>query len=267
MAENAKISGVVVAENAKIGGVASPANAKIGGVAAAENAKDGAVGAVGTVAVAKKPKTGGAFGVPSASGTSVASRTFGSSGATSAQSIARIALTIAIMAVSAWVSIPLGPVPFTLQCFAVAFALCVLPAKECLLAVGGYLVLGAFGVPVFSSMRGGISVLAGVTGGFLWGYFIGALAGLAVLSLFARLGKSRSFLACICACFAYLLCTYVCGTVQFMGVAGASVQVALAACVLPFVVVDCVKLVAACITARAVDHAIGINRLQERKER
>lgn len=238
-------------------------NAKIGGVAVAENAKDGAV------AVAKKPKTAGAssaFGAPSTSGTASSSGVAGASSAASAQSIVRIALTIAIMAVSAWVSIPIGPVPFTLQCFAVAFALCVLPAKECLFAVGGYLVLGAFGVPVFSSMRGGISVLAGVTGGFLWGYFIGALAGLAVLSLFAKLGKNRSFLACICACFAYLLCTYVCGTVQFMGVAGASVQVALAACVLPFVVVDCVKLVAACITARAVDRAIGINRLQGRKE-
>ena len=179
-----------------------------------------------------------------------------------AQSIVRIALTIAIMAVSAWISIPIGPVPFTLQCFAVAFAICVLPAKECLASVGGYLVLGAFGVPVFSSMRGGISILAGVTGGFLWGYFIGALAGLAVLAAFKKMGKDRTFVACLCACVAYLLCTYFCGTVQFMGVAGASVQAALAACVIPFVSVDIAKLVAASLVARAVDHAVGINRIQ-----
>ena len=179
-----------------------------------------------------------------------------------AQSIVRIALTIAIMAVSAWISIPIGPVPFTLQCFAVAFAICVLPAKECLASVGGYLVLGAFGVPVFSSMRGGISILAGVTGGFLWGYFIGALAGLAILAAFKKTGKDRTFVACLCACVAYLLCTYFCGTVQFMGVAGASVQAALAACVIPFVAVDVAKLVAASLVARAVDRAVGINRIQ-----
>lgn len=179
-----------------------------------------------------------------------------------AQSIVRIALTIAIMAVSAWISIPIGPVPFTLQCFAVAFAICVLPAKECLASVGGYLVLGAFGVPVFSSMRGGISILAGVTGGFLWGYFIGALAGLVILAAFKKIGKDRTFVACLCACVAYLLCTYFCGTVQFMGVAGASVQAALAACVIPFVPVDIAKLVAASLVARAVDHAVGINRIQ-----
>ena len=178
------------------------------------------------------------------------------------QSIVRIALTIAIMAVSAWISIPIGPVPFTLQCFAVAFAICVLPAKECLASVGGYLVLGAFGVPVFSSMRGGISILAGVTGGFLWGYFIGALAGLAILAAFKKMGKDRTFVACLCACVAYLLCTYFCGTVQFMGVAGASVQAALAACVIPFVPVDIAKLVAASLVARAVDRAVGINRIQ-----
>ena len=179
-----------------------------------------------------------------------------------AQSIVRIALTIAIMAVSAWISIPIGPVPFTLQCFAVAFAICVLPAKECLASVGGYLVLDAFGVPVFSSMRGGISILAGVTGGFLWGYFIGALAGLAILAAFKKMGKDRTFVACLCACVAYLLCTYFCGTVQFMGVAGASVQAALAACVIPFVAVDVAKLVAASLVARAVDRAVGINRIQ-----
>ena len=179
-----------------------------------------------------------------------------------AQSIVRIALTIAIMAVSAWISIPIGPVPFTLQCFAMAFAICVLPAKECLASVGGYLVLGAFGVPVFSSMRGGISILAGVTGGFLWGYFIGALAGLAILAAFKKMGKDRTFVACLCACVAYLLCTYFCGTVQFMGVAGASVQAALAACVIPFVPVDIAKLVAASLVARAVDRAVGINRIQ-----
>lgn len=180
----------------------------------------------------------------------------------SAQSIVRVALSIAIMAVSAWITVPLGPVPFTLQCFAVAFAICVLPSKECLVAVGGYLVLGAFGVPVFSSMRGGISVLAGVTGGFLWGYFIGAIAGILVLALFKKFGKDRTFIACLCACVAYLLCTYFCGTVQFMGIAGASVQAALAACVIPFVPVDAAKLVAATVVARAVDHAVGINRIQ-----
>ena len=94
------------------------------------------------------------------------------------RSIAFVALTVAITAVSAWVTVPLGPVPFTLQIFAVAFMVLVLQPKEAVAAITAYLVLGAVGVPVFSGMRGGIGVLAGATGGFLWGYLLGV--GLAV---------------------------------------------------------------------------------------
>lgn len=180
------------------------------------------------------------------------------------QSIARIALTIALMAVSAWVSIPIGPVPFTLQCFAVAFALCVLPAKECICSVTGYVVLGAFGVPVFSGMRGGISVLAGVTGGFLWGYLVGILAGLAFLAVFDKQEKPRTLPVCLGACVLYLVCTYACGTLQFALVAGSSVQAALAVCVVPFIIPDVIKLVAAASAARAVRAALGMKRAGSR---
>ena len=82
-------------------------------------------------------------------------------GSSRTRSIAFVGLTIAVMAVSAWVTIPLGPVPFTLQMFAMAFAVVVLTPREAIAAIAGYLALGAVGVPVFSGMRGGIGVLAG----------------------------------------------------------------------------------------------------------
>ena len=107
------------------------------------------------------------------------------------RSVAFVGLTIAIMAVSAWVTVPLGPIPFTLQMFAVTFAVVVLQPKEAIAAITGYLLLGAVGVPVFSGMRGGIGVLAGPTGGFLWGYLLGVAA--AVLFLYVartRLGEA-----------------------------------------------------------------------------
>ena len=78
---------------------------------------------------------------------------------TRARSIAYVALTIAIMAVSAWITVPLGPIPFTLQMFAFTFAIVVLRPSEAMAATLGYLALGAIGVPVFSGMRGGIGVL------------------------------------------------------------------------------------------------------------
>lgn len=107
------------------------------------------------------------------------------------RSVAFVGLTIAIMAVSAWVTVPLGPVPFTLQMFAITFAIVVLRPKEAIAAIAGYLLLGAVGVPVFSGMRGGLGVLAGPTGGFLWGYLLGVSAAVLFLHL-ARPGRPRA---------------------------------------------------------------------------
>ena len=85
------------------------------------------------------------------------------------RSIAFVGLPIALMGVSAWVAIPFGPVLLTLQMFALMFALLALTPRECLAAIAGYLALGAVGLPMFSGMRGGIGMLLGPTGGYLWG--------------------------------------------------------------------------------------------------
>ena len=97
------------------------------------------------------------------------------------RSVAYVGMTVALLAVSAWIALPLGPVPFTLQTFVLAVSLMVLRPSECLAALGAYLLLGAAGVPVFSGMRGGVGVLAGPTGGFLWGYLFGVAAAVLLL--------------------------------------------------------------------------------------
>lgn len=158
------------------------------------------------------------------------------------RSVVFVGLTIAIMAVSAWVVVPLGPIPFTLQMFAITFAIVVLSPKEAIAAITGYLLLGAVGVPVFSGMRGGIGVLAGPTGGFLWGYLFGvAAAALFLHAVRTRLGMAggknaprltraektamtplqragaflRSFGVEIIAGIIFTAIAYVCGCVQY----------------------------------------------------
>lgn len=109
-----------------------------------------------------------------------------------ARSVSFVGLTIAIMAVSAWVTVPLGPVPFTLQMFAIVFAVAVLKPREAIAAMAGYLILGAVGLPVFSGMRGGLGILAGPTGGFLWGSFFGvAVAAPLLHALRSRFGLAK----------------------------------------------------------------------------
>ncbi|MEG1826653.1 MAG: biotin transporter BioY [Gordonibacter sp.] len=180
------------------------------------------------------------------------------------RSIAFVGLSIALMAVSAWVSVPLGPVPFTLQTFVMVFVLLVLTPRQCLAALGGYLVLGAIGLPVFSSMRGGIGVLAGPTGGFLWGFLLGAVAALAFLQIVharrqaSAEGKAdgKGLVFDLIAGFLFLAVTYVCGWGQLMVVASLDPAAAFAIAVAPFLVVDALKLVAGVLTARAVRKAL-----------
>ena len=172
------------------------------------------------------------------------------------RSIAFTALAIAVIAVSAWITIPIGPIPFTLQMFAVTFAIIVLSPKQAICAIAGYLVLGALGVPVFSGMRGGIGVLLGLTGGFLWGY----LAGVALAVGFLAIVRSRgidSFATCVVAGILFTLVAYVCGWAQYMAVAHVDALASFAVTVAPFIVVDLIKIIAATAVARGVVKALG----------
>ena len=71
------------------------------------------------------------------------------------------ALFAAVCAVCSQLTIPIQPVPITLGTFGVLMAGGFLGKRYGLLALLIYLILGAAGVPVFSMMRAGISVLAG----------------------------------------------------------------------------------------------------------
>ena len=92
------------------------------------------------------------------------------------ESVAFCGLAIALITIGAWVTVPLGPVPFTLQTMVLAFVVLLLPAREAVASVAGYVVLGALGVPVFSGMAGGLAKVMGPTGGFIIGFVLGGLA-------------------------------------------------------------------------------------------
>jgi len=74
-----------------------------------------------------------------------------------------IALMTAVTCVLGPLSIPLpfSPVPISLTNFAIFLAIFVLGMKSGTISFIIYLLLGAIGVPVFSSFRGGLQVLAG----------------------------------------------------------------------------------------------------------
>ena len=106
------------------------------------------------------------------------------------RSIVYCAAAIACMAVTAWVTVPIGPVPLSLSPLAIFFTLFALKPRDAFIAICGYVALGAIGLPVFTGFRGGIGALFGPTGGFIMGFVVGACI---VLPLSHLLSKRTAF--------------------------------------------------------------------------
>lgn len=87
-----------------------------------------------------------------------------------AKRICLCGLFSALLCVCSWLCVPVGNMMFTLQTFAALLALGLLGGKWGTVSIGVYLALGAVGLPVFSGFRGGLGMLFGITGGFLWGF-------------------------------------------------------------------------------------------------
>ncbi len=70
------------------------------------------------------------------------------------------------------ISIPLNPVPITLQTVGVMLIGFTFNRNEAIAAVSVYLICGAIGMPVFANFAGGITKIIGPTGGYLMGFLV-----------------------------------------------------------------------------------------------
>ena len=86
----------------------------------------------------------------------------------------KTALVAAITSVSAFLSIPLGPVPITMQSCVVLVAGPVLGARLGALSQIIYLAMGFVGLPVFAGGRAGMGVVMTPTFGYLLGFVAAA---------------------------------------------------------------------------------------------
>lgn len=160
--------------------------------------------------------------------------------------LATAALFTAILAASAFVAIPVGSVPFTLQVYVVLLAGMALGPRLGVLSVLAYLVLGLV-APVYAGGASGLGTLFGPTGGYLFG-FVGAAL---VSGLIAGTGERR-LRRLLIAGLGGLVPIYVLGPVWLALQLDLTMGAAVLAGVVPFVWLDVLKAVAAGLTARAL---------------
>lgn len=168
-------------------------------------------------------------------------------------SIVLMGLFVAIMAVCAWVSIPMVPIPITLQTMGVFITVSILGAKKGTVSIIIYILLGAIGLPVFSNFTGGFGIILSPTGGFILGFiFTTIIAG------FISEHFKCSILTNIFAMTSGLVACYLIGTIWYCVYARVDVLTAFLVCVVPFLIGDAVKIGVSSILATKLKKLIKI---------
>ena len=107
-----------------------------------------------------------------------------------------------------------------------------------------YILMGMIGLPVFGG-AGGIGVLAGNTGGYIIGFVLSAvIIGIITSRIKGEKPAVRFVISVVSMVVGDMACMAV-GTVQFMMLTDIELSVALAYCVVPFIIPDLIKIVVA----------------------
>ena len=152
-----------------------------------------------------------------------------------------ISLFAALTAVGAFISIPLYPVPLTLQTLFTLLAAMTLGSVMGASSQIIYVLLGVIGLPVFAGFKAGIGILFGPTGGFLFGFIISAY----VIGKIIEVKKEKNIFYYFLAGIMGTIILYIIGITQLSLVTGIGIKKAMTVGMLPFLPGDILKIIAA----------------------
>lgn len=156
-----------------------------------------------------------------------------------------------VVAVAAQVTVPMVPVPMTLQSLAVLMVGAAYGARLGALTLALYALEGVIGLPVFHNLTGGPAVLFGPTGGYILGFVLAA----GLVGLLAERGWSATTLRMTAASLAGAAVLYVPGLLWLATFTGPDKVLALG--LLPFLAGDAVKAVIAGLALPAAEKLLG----------
>ena len=168
------------------------------------------------------------------------------------------AFCAAVTCILAPISVPLaGEVPTSLATFAVLLSGILLGGRLGALSQLIYVLLGSVGVPVFAGWTGGIGITLGITGGYIIGYIpMAFVAGL----LYYRFGRNssgvRKYITMFVSMFLATAVLYLIGTAWFIAQTKMTLAASMAACVIPFLPGDLIKIVAVMLVAPPIEAAL-----------
>ena len=158
--------------------------------------------------------------------------------------IVLIALFAALIAVGAFIRIPLPPVPITLQTLFTLVAALLLPLTVSISSVLVYLFLGIIGLPIFTS-GGGLAAVTGPTGGYL----IGLIPAVIIGGLMVRSEKEKPLWYYLLASFVATVAIYIPGLFWLGFSRHLTLSQTLAGGLTPFIVGDVLKMIVSSLVA------------------
>jgi len=155
------------------------------------------------------------------------------------------AVFVALIAAASWISLPIPPVPFTLQTLAVLLCAAVMK-RYAVIPVTLYVALGCLGLPIFNNGTAGIGILLGPSGGYFIGFIFAALVA-------GYLYESKKTMMHVIGLVLATLIILLCGVTWLVLSTGMTITSAIVAGFIPFIVGDIIKLALAFYIAQWVE--------------
>ena len=147
----------------------------------------------------------------------------------------------ALTAIGSFIVIPLQPLPITLQTLFTGLAGVLLGGYTGALSQIVYVLLGIIGLPVFAGGKAGLGTLLGPSGGYLIGFIVGAF----IIGKIVQARREPGLAWIVLALVVGNVVIYTLGTLQLSLVAHFSLLKSLLVGVVPFLIGDLLKLMAA----------------------
>lgn len=156
-----------------------------------------------------------------------------------------LSMLLCLLIILAQIKIDIGYVPITLQTFGVYIIALLLQPQYSFYVTLAYIVMGAIGFPVFSGMSGGMGALLSYNGGYIFSFPLMAC----VISF---IGFQKSVFQKILSCIIGTGVCYAIGTAWFMYVMNLDLMSSLMLCVIPFLLVDGLKIVVSVVLTQKI---------------
>ncbi len=165
-----------------------------------------------------------------------------------------ISMFAALTAIGAQISIPLEPVPFTLQVLFCIYSGVLLGAKRGALSQVLYVLVGLAGLPIFAGGKGGVAVIASPTFGFIIGFIACSYIAGRITEKFENVNIFKLLLATVSG----LLALYIIAIPYFYLIFNKVISTPMTfattmkTAVYPFIIQDLIKCVLASVTSLKV---------------